>query len=101
MSASKVYLSRRNLLTLLSKLDRQAAGESTACTLVKNDNQHPKYAQTMKSIEVHAVEDAEYYIDRIAGAVHPSDEPKKVCPNKVNGSCTQPNVHCGYPECEK
>lgn len=76
MAASKVYLSRRNLLTLLAKLDRQAAGESTACCLIKHDNAHPKYSQTMKAIEVHAVEDAEYYTDRCPGDVHPSDEPK-------------------------
>lgn len=74
--ANRIYLSRRNLLTLLSKLDRQAAGEATSCTLVKSDNAHPKYAQTMDHIYVIAVEDAEYYTDRPAGEVHPSDEPK-------------------------
>ena len=30
-----VYLSRRNLLTLLSKLDRLEAGEPTACMIIK------------------------------------------------------------------
>lgn len=69
-----VYLSRRNLLTLLSKLDRQVAGEATACTLIKRDNVHPKYPQTMAEIEVIALEDPEYYTDRGAGPVHPSDE---------------------------
>lgn len=77
MSQSRVYLSRRNLLVLLSKLDRKAAGEQTACTIVKNDNVHPKYPQTMKSIEVIAVEDDEYYIDRNAGQMHYKDEPKE------------------------
>lgn len=33
----EVRLSRRNLLTLLSKLDRVAAGEFSACTLIKPD----------------------------------------------------------------
>jgi hypothetical protein len=70
---SQIYLSRRNLLTLLSKLNRKAAGEDTACTLVKNDNAHPKYPQSMSSIRVTAVEDADYYTDRPAGTVHPSD----------------------------
>lgn len=73
---NKVYLSRRNLLTLLSKLDRVAAGEMSQCTLIKRDNQHPKYPQTMAAIEVVAVEDADYYVDREAGMVHPSDTPK-------------------------
>ena len=75
MSQPTVYLSRRNLLTLLSKLDRAAAGEVTKSTIIKHDNRHPKYPQTMASITVVAVEDGDYYTDRIAGAVHPSDDP--------------------------
>jgi hypothetical protein len=71
----RVFLSRRNLLSLLSKLDRQAAGDMTACTIVKNDNAHPKYAQTMDSIIVTAVEDADYYAERGAGEVLPEDDP--------------------------
>ena len=70
----KVFLSRRNLLTLLNKLDRKAAGGETACTLIKCDNIHPKYPQTMIDIEVTAVEDIDYY-DRPAGAVLPVDDP--------------------------
>ena len=76
MSVNKVCLSRRNLLTLLSKLDRQAAGEQTACTLIKNDNQHPMFPQTMQRIEVIAVEDDVYYADRASGEVYPDDCPK-------------------------
>lgn len=71
----RVYLSRRNLLTLLSKLDRRAAGEDTQCAIAKNDNTHAKYPQTMASIEVYAVEDDEYYTSRNPGAVHPADRP--------------------------
>jgi len=70
-----VYLSRRNLLTLLSKLDRQKAGEQTFCTLIKEDNIHPKFPQTMDQIAVTAVEDSEYYITRTPGEIHPKDEP--------------------------
>ena len=77
MSQPTVYLTRRNLLSLLSKLDRAKAGEQTACALIKNDNAHPVYPQTMKSIWVQAVEDDAYYIDREAGDVHPSDDPTK------------------------
>lgn len=72
----KVYLTRRNLETLRSKLDRRRNGEDTECTIIKNDNIHPLYPQTMSSIAVIAVEDEEYYIDRSAGIVHPKDEPK-------------------------
>lgn len=71
----RVFLSRRNLLTLLSKLNRRAAGEDTLCALIKNDNTHAKYPQTMQSIVVYAVEDAEYYATREPGLVHPFDDP--------------------------
>jgi len=73
----RVYLSRRNLLTLLSKLDRKKRGENTACTLIKHDNLHPVYPQTMEDIEVIAIEDEDYYTHRIPGLVHISDTPKK------------------------
>jgi hypothetical protein len=73
----KVYLTRRNLLTLLSKLDRAAKGEETACTLVKRDNAHPRYPQSHSEIVVTALEDDVYYTDRAPGDVHPSDTPTK------------------------
>lgn len=52
----KVFLSRRNILSLLSKLDRAKAGEDTQATLIKCDNQHIKYPQTMEECRVTAVE---------------------------------------------
>lgn len=70
----QVYLTRRNLKALLSKLDRVKNGESSYCTIVKNDNVHEKYPQTIESIMVTAVEDEDYYSDdRIAGKVLPAD----------------------------
>lgn len=71
----QVYLSRRNLLTLLSKLDRKAAGEMTECTLIKRDDSHPVYPQSAPCILVTSVEDDEYYSTRLAGEVHPKDTP--------------------------
>ena len=68
----KVYLSRRNLFTLISKLDRKKAGDKTFCTIIKSDNQHPKYPQSMDNIAVIAIEDEEYY-DRIPGEMHEKD----------------------------
>lgn len=65
----KVYLSRRNLLSLLNKLDAVKRGEHSFCTLVKNDDKHPKYSQSMSSIEVIAVEDEDYYVDREPGVI--------------------------------
>jgi hypothetical protein len=71
----KVYLSRRNLLSLLAKLDRKAAGGDTACAIIKSDTAHPKYPQTIKDLMVVAVEDEDYYAERLPGAVHPDDNP--------------------------
>ncbi len=71
----KVFLSRRNLATLQSKLDRKKQGEQTTCTIIKRDNLHPVFPQTLEEIEVVAVEDNDYYTDRCPGIVHHRDEP--------------------------
>lgn len=71
----QVFLSRRNLLALLSKLDRAAAGEVTACTIIKHNGQDPRFDQTMPICAVTAIEDAVYYGTRQPGAMHPADEP--------------------------
>jgi hypothetical protein len=68
----QLYLTRRNLLTLLSKLDRKKAGEQTRVTLIKFDIEHPKYPCSDITL-VTAVEDADYYADREPGVVHPAD----------------------------
>ena len=85
---ARVYLTRRNLLSLLSKLDRRVAGQQTECTLIKNDNAHPVFRQTMQSIEVVAVEDQEYYKERDAGFVLAADIPNRelaMAALKLNG----------------
>lgn len=70
-----IYLSRRNLESLLSKLDRQAVGQETFCAIIKNDHNHPTHPQTIPQVMVMAVEDKDYYTDREPGLVHPKDEP--------------------------
>lgn len=56
-----VYLSRRNLLTLLVKLEQ----EDSACTLVKDGETH--------QLVVTSESDDEHYRDRVSpGAVHPA-----------------------------
>lgn len=72
--AEQIYLSRRNLLMLLSKLDRKAAGESTACTIIKFQNKTDPFVQSMDAISVTAVENSEFYAGRNPGAMHPNDE---------------------------
>lgn len=74
MERATVHLTRRNLLTLLSKLDRKAQGEHTHCTIVKTDRQHAKYPCSHIT-EVVAIEDEEYYTDRLPGGVHLKDYP--------------------------
>lgn len=59
-----VYLSRRNLLTLLRKLD----DPTSARTLVKRDVEHPTYPCSTVTAVV-AVEDDYYYVDREPGPV--------------------------------
>lgn len=78
LPTSKVYLSRRNLEVLLSKLDRKEKGEKTECTLIKYKNLDGPYVQSMSAIQVTAVSDEDYYMSqhRLAGDVHPLDEPK-------------------------
>lgn len=73
---SEIYLSRRNLEALLSKLDRLEVGEETACAIIKVQGGTEEYKQTMKSIKVIAVPDDLYYaaMNRPAGMMHPADE---------------------------
>jgi hypothetical protein len=80
----KVYLSKRNLLALLSKLERDSNGDETACTIIKYQQPGPEYRQTMATIAVIAVQDEEYYgaQNRAAGEMHPSDEVKLEKPSK-------------------
>lgn len=66
-SLAHVYLSRRNLTTLLTKLDRVRAGGDSACTIVKCDDVHPTYPQTHPMIMVTAVENEIYYAHREPG----------------------------------
>lgn len=52
----KVYLTRRNIQSLLNKLDRVKTGDFSNVTLIKCDNIHPKYPQTMVECRVTGVE---------------------------------------------
>lgn len=70
-----VYLSRRNLETLLNKLNRVQEGGQSACTIVKADTAHTSYPCSTRTIVV-AVEDDEYYTDREPGPVLQEDEPR-------------------------
>ena len=75
MKEEQIYLSRRNLLTLLSKLDRAKKGEETFCTIIKQNSPNSKCPQNLDVCVVTAVEDEEYYKDRKPGPMHPLDDP--------------------------
>jgi len=74
MKQHQIYLSRRNLLALLSKLDRQAAGDETACAIVKSANPSDPYCNTIDQVMVIAIPDEKFYANRQPGAMHPLDE---------------------------
>lgn len=72
----KIYLSKRNLLTLLSKLERLERGEETACAIVKYANSTDPYCNSMNEVMVIAIPDNEFYTNRAPGVMHPLDEAK-------------------------
>ena len=74
MKQHQIYLSRRNLLALLSKLDRLEAGDETACAIVKYANPTDPYCNTIDQVVVTAVADEEFYANRQPGVMHPLDE---------------------------
>lgn len=70
---ARVYLTRRNLNTLIDKLDAVLQGKQSACTLCKTDTKHSKYPCS-EEIIVTAVEDGDYYTDRMPGKIMPVNE---------------------------
>jgi hypothetical protein len=58
----QVFLSRRNLLLLLGKLDKKKPGDPIiAASIIKHDGQGEDFNQTIPIICVTAVEDEIYY----------------------------------------
>jgi hypothetical protein len=74
MKQNKIYLSKRNLLTLLSKLERLEQGDQTACAIVKYANPTDPYCNTIDEVMVIAIPDNEFYTNRAPGVMHPADE---------------------------
>ena len=70
-----LYLSKRNLLSLLSKLERKEQGEETACAIIKYRNPNDAVVNSIDEITVIAVPDEVMYNTRQAGPVHPKDDP--------------------------
>lgn len=64
-----IYLSERNLQTLLNKLQRYKCGENTECAIIKYKNIRDPVVQSMDAVMVIAVLDEEYYINRNPGKV--------------------------------
>jgi len=64
-----IYLSRRNLLNLLEKLDHVKQGGSSYCGIIKGDTKHPTHPASTGPVWVFAVEDENYYTDREPGVM--------------------------------
>jgi hypothetical protein len=70
MNNVQLFLTRRNLLALLEKLDHVADGGNSSCTLIKRDTTNPNFPITgATSVTVTAVEDDVYYQDQVPGPV--------------------------------
>jgi hypothetical protein len=58
----QIFLSRRNLLSLLEKLDNKKPGHPIiSASIIKHDGQGPDINQTIPIVCVTAVEDEVYY----------------------------------------
>lgn len=68
----RVYLSRRNLLALLVKLD--GAPEDSACTIVSPDTCDPMFSITAEEDDVHYAHESRAELAGIAGTMHPDTE---------------------------
>ena len=68
----QIYLSRRNLLALLSKLDRKKQGDNTQCTIIKYRTETDPYVNSIDCVSITAIEDEDFY-NREPGKVHPKD----------------------------
>ncbi len=77
-SENRVYLSKRNLLTLLSKLERFEQGQETQCAIKKYSNPLDPYCNSMDEVTIIAIPDEKFYTTRTFGEVHPDDDPKTV-----------------------
>lgn len=65
-----LYLSTRDLATLLHKLDRARDGAASSCTIVKNDTTHPVYPQTLRRLSVMAIETEDTYLPGVSPRLH-------------------------------
>lgn len=73
---NRIYLSKRNLLTLLSKLERLEAGDDTKCAIIKYQNPLDPYCNTIDQVAIIAIPDEAFYVNRNPGPMHPKDEAK-------------------------
>lgn len=81
MTENILYLSKRNLLVLLSKLERFEAGQETACAIMKYPNRLDPYSLRLDGgcehdgVMVIAIPDEKYYVGRKAGPMLEQDDP--------------------------
>lgn len=66
----KIYLSKRDLATLLGKLDSVRDGGTSSCTIIKSEFAHPLFPQTLRRISVMATEAQEQYLPGVSPRLH-------------------------------
>ncbi|MBS0308302.1 MAG: hypothetical protein JSS58_04950 [Proteobacteria bacterium] len=66
----KLFLSQRDLLTLLGKLDDVRDGQPSSCTIIKSESAHPIFPQTLRRIAVVATETADRYLPGVSPRLH-------------------------------
>lgn len=84
----KLYLSQRDITTLLGKLDSVRDGAVSACTIIKNDAMHPLFPQTLRRIAVVAAEAEDRYMPGVSPRLYLS-----------RPSLTSLLAHIGEPSC--
>lgn len=68
----KIYLSKRDIMNLLGKLDSVRDGAVSTCTIIKNDVAHPVYPQSLRRIAVMATEVEDRYLPGVSPRLHVS-----------------------------
>lgn len=66
----KLYLSKREIAILLDKLDSARNGEPSSCTIIKSDNAHPVFPQTVRRLSIKATETQDGYAPGVSPRLH-------------------------------
>lgn len=66
----KLYLSKRDITTLLGKLDSVRDGQTSSCTIIKSEAAHPVFPQTLRRMSVMSAETEDRYLPGVSPRLH-------------------------------